>query len=50
VIALLLAVAILLLAFNLRIFALWVQDRVIRLEMQLRLHQVLPVDLRARIS
>ncbi len=32
-----------------RMFALTVQDRVIRLEMQLRLQSVLPPDLRARI-
>jgi Family of unknown function (DUF6526) len=46
---LLVTVALLLLAFCARIFALTVQDRVIRLEMQLRLQQVLPQDLRARI-
>ena len=49
VIALLIAAALVLLAFCGRIFALTVQDRVIRLEMQLRLHNVLPPDLRARI-
>ena len=48
-VSLLLAVAFLLLFFYARIFALTVQDRVIRLEMQLRLQQILPVDLRPRI-
>ncbi len=33
-----------------RMFALTVQDRVIRLEMMLRLERVLPADLRARIG
>lgn len=49
ILSLLLAVAFLLLFFYARIFALTVQDRVIRLEMRLRLQQVLPPDLRARI-
>src|SRR6185437_15706577 len=49
VISLLLALAFLLLFFYARIFALTVQDRVIRLEMQLRLQQLLPSDLRPRI-
>jgi len=48
--ALLLAVALVLLFFYARIFALTVQDRVIRLEMRLRLQQVLPPDLRPRIG
>ncbi|HVB58579.1 MAG TPA: DUF6526 family protein [Candidatus Acidoferrales bacterium] len=48
-ISLLLAIAFLLLSLYARIFSLTVQDRVIRLEMQLRLQQVLPPDLRARI-
>jgi hypothetical protein len=43
------AIALLLLAFTARVFALTVQDRVIRLEMQLRLQQILPADLRSRI-
>lgn len=50
VMAVLLAIAFFLLAFTARIFALTVQDRIIRLEMQLRLQQVLPVGLRPRIS
>jgi Family of unknown function (DUF6526) len=49
VVSLLLAVGLLMLAFFARIFALTVQDRVIRLEMRLRMGQVLPPDLRGRI-
>ncbi|MFZ3216760.1 MAG: DUF6526 family protein [Candidatus Acidiferrales bacterium] len=49
IIALLVAIAILLLALFARMFALTVQDRVIRLEMQLRMQHVLPVNLRSRI-
>lgn len=45
----LLAVALLLLAVYARLFTLTVQDRVIRLEMRLRLAEVLPADLRPRI-
>lgn len=48
-IGLLTAAGLILCAFYARIFALTVQDRVIRLEMRLRLERVLPADLRARI-
>ncbi len=50
VISLLVAIALLLLAFSARVMVLSVQDRVIRLEMRLRMQQVLPVDLRSRIG
>ncbi len=49
VFGILLAVALLLLALYARTFAMTVQDRLIRLEMRLRLTEVLPVDLRPRI-
>jgi hypothetical protein len=45
----LLALAFLVLFFYARIFALTVQDRVIRLEMRMRLAQLLPGELRPRI-
>ena len=47
---LLLAFALLGLFLYTRIFALTVQDRVIRLEMRLRLTEILPPDLKARIG
>ena len=50
VITTLLAVALIIVALCGRIFALKVQDRVIRLEMRLRMAEVLPPELRARIS
>jgi hypothetical protein len=43
------AVALLGLSFYVRIFALTVQDRIIRLEMRLRLREILPADLKGRI-
>jgi len=44
------AVALVILCLYARLFALAVQDRVIRLEMQLRLAELLPADLKARVS
>jgi hypothetical protein len=49
VLGFLVAVALVLLALYSRMFALTVQDRVIRLEMQLRLQGLLPNELRPRI-
>ena len=49
VIASLTAAALIMVAFFGRIFALRVQDRVIRLEMRMRMQQLLPADLKARI-
>ena len=45
----LVAFALLTFALFARLFALTVQDRVIRLEMRMRMAEVLPMDLRARI-
>jgi hypothetical protein len=44
------ALALIVLALTARVFALTVQDRVIRLEMRLRLQQLLSADLRPRIA
>ena len=45
-----LAAALIVVAVYARLFALTVQDRVIRLEMELRLEKLLPVELRPRIG
>jgi len=50
VFALLFAVAVAIIWFYARVFALTAQDRIIRLEMRLRLQQLLPDDLKPRIG
>jgi hypothetical protein len=49
VLAVLTSIALIVLAFYARIFALTVQDRVIRLEMRMRLKELLPAALQPRI-
>ncbi len=49
VVSLVVALALFLVALYGRMFALAVQDRLIRLEMQLRMQNILPVALRSRI-
>ncbi len=48
--SILVSIALLLLAFLARLFALGVQDRVIRLEERMRYERLLPDDLRPRIG
>ena len=50
VVSLIVAIALLLMFFSVRRQILAVQDRVIRLEMQLRLRQVLPGDMQAQVA
>lgn len=50
IVPLLLALALLILFFAIRTFPIVVQDRLIRLEMRLRLAEVLPADSRQRIA
>src|SRR5262245_29088103 len=50
ILSLILAIALIVLALLARIFALGVQDRVIRLEERLRYQQLLPDDLKSRIN
>jgi hypothetical protein len=46
----LIAVALLIIFYYARLFVLTVQDRVIRLEMRLRMERLLPAELRTRIN
>lgn len=50
VFTLIVAAAVLMLGFASRLMALTAQDRIIRLEMRLRLRELLPPDLRSRID
>lgn len=50
VFAVVVAVALLFIAFYARVFALKVQDRVIRLEMRLKMREILPDELQPRIN
>ncbi len=50
VMGVLLALALISMFYYLRVFPLTVQDRLIRLEMKLRLHEVLPEDLQGRVG
>jgi hypothetical protein len=50
VMGLIVAIGLLLLAFSARVMAMTVQDRVIRLEMRLRLREILPSSMHADIA